>query len=375
MKDLFDPEPQVQDGRSIDPALGLLSGEAGHVEVKKPDVAWPLPTEGVSSIVPAQATWVDPSGPTYYGLPLVKEPVWAPPVPLYFWLGGAAGAASLLSLTTRLFGGRGLARLTRHARWLAALGDNLGAACLIYDLGRPSRFLNMLRVFRKTSPMSVGSWILAASGACNTGAALFGERRGLGGSAARAAGAVGGLLGMPLAGYTAVLLSNSAVPLWQAGRRSLPLLFMCSGVATAGSLLALTAGSEREQRAVARFALAGQLGELAATVALHREVGRVPRVARPLRHGGSGLLLDAAAALTAASLVTALVPGRSRGKRWTAGILGALGSLALRFGVTAAGNASARDPRASFAQQRAGHGTAEVTRRAAVAPSPAPTAH
>lgn len=352
--DTFDLEPAAQDGRSIDPALGLLSGEAGEVEVERPEAAWPLPSAGVSSIPPAQAAWVDRGGPTYYGLPLIKEPVWAAPVSLYFWLGGAAGAASLLALTTRLGGGAALERLTRRARWLAAIGDDLGAACLIYDLGRPARFLNMLRVLRTSSPMSVGSWILAASGACNTGAALFGARRGLLGAAARAAGVVGGLLGMPLAGYTAVLIANSAVPLWLEGRRSLPLVFMCSGVATAGSLLGLMAGSEREERVVRRFALGGQLGELVATAALHREVGRVPRVARPLRHGRSGLLLDAAAALTAASVVTSLLPGRSRGKRRTAALLGALGSLALRFGVMAAGKASARDARASFDAQRWG---------------------
>lgn len=342
-------QPHLEDGRSITPALGLLSGEAGGVAVKRPELAWPLPGEAGAADWPAQVDAVDTDGPSYYGLPLVKEPVWAAPIPFYFWIGGAAGAAAVWSQALRRFGGAKLARLARRAAWLAAFGDQVGTACLIYDLGRPGRFLNMLRVLRPSSPMSIGSWVLAASTACNT-AALWGTRRDLLGRLARGAGALGGLLGMPLAGYTAVLLSNSAVPVWQAGRRSLPLLFMCSSIGTAGSLLAFVARGAAERRAAHRFALAGQLGELGTTLALHREVGVVSRVARPLRSGRSGRLLTAATTLTAASVVVSLLPGQ--GQRRSAALLGALGSLVLRYGLLAAGKASARDPWASFAQQR-----------------------
>ena len=186
------------------------------------------------------------------------------------------------------------------------------------------------------------------------------NRRGFLGALGDFAGAIGGALGMPLAGYTAVLIANTAVPVWNLGRRSLPLLFMASGVATAGSLLSLAAASEPERRAAERYALAGKVGELAATAALHLEVQRAsPRAARPLTRGPSGMLLTAATVMTAASVIGSLTSGRSRRRARNAAILGALGSLALRFAVHYAGKASARDPQASFQPQRQ-----RMTRRA-----------
>lgn len=352
-KELFDPQPAATDGRSIDRALGVLAGEGAQIRVHRPGDAFPI-EPGTTTLVPTQAGGVDPEGPTYYGLPMLKSPVWKWVVPAYYWVGGAAGAASTLSMAAGLFGGRPLARLARRARWLAAIGDSVGAVLLIYDLGRPLRFLNMLRTWRPSSPMSVGSWVLSTSGATNVAALLLGDRRGLLGGLAQVAGIVGGLLGMPLAGYTAVLLGNTAVPVWLGGRRSLPLVFMCSGVAAAGSLMALDAATPAEERAASRYAVAGQLGELAATVAYEREVSRVPRAARPLHQGAGGALMLAATVLTGASLAAALWPGGGKRRRRTAALLGALGSLALRFGVHEAGKASAADPRASFAQQRAG---------------------
>jgi len=323
-------------------------GEAAQMELRRePEHGYrreyPVPTRAIE-IEAARG---------YYGLPLLKKPVWVASVPLYFWIGGAAGAAATLSSVVRLVGGRELGPLARRARLLAAAGDAIGAGLLTYDLGRPTRFYNMLRVFNARSPMSVGSWVLATSGAANTGAALLEPRGGFLGGLGALAGAVGGLLGMPLSGYTAVLISNTAVPVWNAGRRSLPLLFMASSVATAGSLLALTATSERERTVAERFALAGKVGELATTYALHREThGESPRVSRPLRRGTSGVLLTAATVLTAASVITSITSGRSRRRARGAAIVGALGSLALRFAIHHAGKQSALDPQATLAAQR-----------------------
>lgn len=343
------------------PRPALSFGEAAQMKVREHERAFPVPAgtktvpPGTTLALPAEA-----EAPSYYGLPMLKEPVWKGAVPLYFWAGGAAGAASTLGAVARLAGGPPLARLVRHARIVAAVGDNLGAALLIYDLGRPSRFLNMLRTFNPRSPMSVGSWVLAGSGAANTGALLLGGRRGLSGTVGDLASVAGGLLGMPLAGYTAVLIANSAVPVWNLGRRSLPLLFMASGVAAAGSILSLMATGERERAAAERYAIAGKIGELLATGALHFEVRRAsPRAARPLTRGTSGALLTAATVMTAASLVGSLAAGssstrRSRRRARNAAVVGALGSLALRFALHYAGKASARDPHASFSSQRQG---------------------
>jgi hypothetical protein len=175
------------------------------------------------------------------------------------------------------------------------------------------------------------------------------------------------MLGGPLAGYTAVLISNTAVPVWQSTRRTSPPAFMASAMAAAAGLLQLTPLTEREGRIVRRFAIAGMVAELAAERTLHREAARVERVGRPLKEGRAGLMLRAAKALSGASLLLNLAPGRSRGKTVAAGLTGTLGSLALKWGLFEAGKASARDPRATFHQQRAGSGAAEITSRAVVA--------
>jgi hypothetical protein len=111
-----------------------------------------------------------------------------------------------------------------------------------------------------------------------------------------------------------------------------------------------------------RYAIAGKIGELAGTAALHRESSRVERVGRPLRRGASGALLTAATALTAASLALSLWPRRGRGKTLLGAVAGTLGSLTLRYAIMQAGRSSARDPHATFAQQRAGAGAAEAAR-------------
>ena len=99
---------------------------------------------------------------SYYGRPVLKAPVWqAPDIPGYLFLGGLAGASSVLAAGAQLSGHRELARAAK----VGALGAiSLSAAALVHDLGRPARFVNMLRVFKVTSPMSVGSWILSGYG-------------------------------------------------------------------------------------------------------------------------------------------------------------------------------------------------------------------
>ncbi|MGH2811069.1 MAG: NrfD/PsrC family molybdoenzyme membrane anchor subunit, partial [Actinomycetota bacterium] len=152
----------------------------------------------------------------YYGRPVLKEPVWIWAVPAYFYAGGAAGAALVLGAVAQLAGRDELRDLVRNCRRLGALGTAGGGILLIYDLGRPERFLNMLRLFRPTSAMSIGSWTLAVAGASSAAAAV------LPGIAGNTAGLVAGAAGLPLAGYTAVLLADTAVPLWQSSRKVLP---------------------------------------------------------------------------------------------------------------------------------------------------------
>jgi formate-dependent nitrite reductase membrane component NrfD len=350
-----DPE----DGRHIDAEVGVLEGEAarqavpdrrGRGEGAVPYGLWPE--------VPGERR---PDDVTYYDRPVLKEPVWIWAVPAYFYLGGTAGAAAVLGAAAQL--DLQLRPLVVRCRWVAAVGGAAGSGLLIYDLGRPERFLNMLRVFRPTSPMSVGSWVLAAASSLTAGSAILARRRGLLGRLGDLAGLFAGLVGLPLTGYTAVLLSNTAVPLWQEARRSLPVAFTASGMSGAASLLELMDLDERSERVVKRFGVLGKVAEIAAMRAVEREADRVERVGRPLHGGASGALWRASKALTGTSLALSILGGKRRAVRTAAAVLGTAGAVALRFAVFHAGKASARDPRATFHHQREGHGGAEVTGR------------
>lgn len=345
--------PGEAPGRNISPDLGTLSGEGSVQRVHSTGEAYPS-QPSLWGDLPSSSFAGDE--PTYYDRPLLKETVWIWSVPAYFYVGGTAGAAAVLAAAAQA-GGRGeLQGLVRSCRWVGAIGGAVGTVLLIYDLGRPERFLHMLRVFRPTSPMSVGSWVLAGAASATMGSALLSRSQGLLGRLGDVAGYAAALLGMPLAGYTAVLVSTTAVPVWQATRRSLPPLFIGSAMSGLASLFGLlpVGLTPAEEQAVDRFGVAGKVIDLVAMAAVERDAAMVEPVAKPLRQGLSGTLWKASAALTAASLVLSLLPGKSKSRRVAGGVLGTAGALALRFAVFHAGKASARDPRATFRQQRSG---------------------
>ena len=347
---LLDEAQKQRDGRNIDPESGALAGEAAQQKVELLDRANPV-VEYKLPVVSAQVQ-VRAESPTYYDRPTIKEPVWIPAVPAYFFVSGLAGASSALAFAAASLGGERMRRLSRDARWTGAIGDAIGAGLLTYDLGRPERVLHMLRVFRPTSPMSVGAWLLAASGALNGAAAVFGGMSGPLGRAADVAGGVGGVLGLPLSGYTAVLISNTAVPVWKHARKTLPYLFTASGASSAASLLLLLPRTPAEQRTLRTFAIAARIAEALASTAVEHEVGRNERVARPLERGLTGVMFKASKALNLASLVVQLLPGKARRKDQVAGAINLAGALLTRFSIFYAGKESARDPRATFEGQR-----------------------
>ena len=339
------------DGRNVDLERGILEGEASEQQI-------PKDRERAEGAVPYEVWSQVPGrdGETYYDRPVLKEPVWIWAVPAYFYVGGTAGASAVLGAAAQVLDREELDGVIRRCRWIAAGGCALSTILLIADLGKPGRFLNMLRVFRATSPLSVGSWILAPSSVLAAGSVLPGP---LGDAAGLGAGTLGG----PLAGYTGVLLANTAVPVWEQSRRSMPPLFMASAASGAAALLDLMELSEREERLVWHFGVAAKAAELALAQTMEREAGRVERVARPLKEGLSGALWKAAKALTAGSLGVSLVPiGSKKARRKVSGLLGTAGAIALRFAMWLAGKASARDPRTTFELQRAGLGAKEVTR-------------
>jgi formate-dependent nitrite reductase membrane component NrfD len=293
------------------------------------------------------------TGITYYDRPVLKEPVWIWTVPAYIFVGGVAGAAMTLGLAVELIGGSRLRAFDERCRWIGAVGGGIGSALLIADLGRKSRFFAMLRVLRPSSPMSIGSWVLATATPLSAGSALLTlQRDGVLRAAGQLAGASAGILGMPLATYTAVLLGNSAVPLWLTTRNTMPLLFGASSAASLGSVFDLMRLNREERSIATRFQLVGRVAELAAAEAVERQACSNERVGRPLREGVSGAIWQAAKVLNVASLVLTIMPGNSKMRRRIAGVCGILGGIAVRFAIFHAGKASTRDPRATFEQQR-----------------------
>jgi formate-dependent nitrite reductase membrane component NrfD len=288
---------------------------------------------------------------TYYERPAIKEPVWTWEVPAYFYVGGVAGAAAVIGAALQLLDDESEA-LVRRCRDIAALGGAAGTLLLISDLGRPERFLNMLRVFKPTSPLSVGSWILALASSMSVAAAVSSRMSGLAKRLGDLAGVGAGVAGLPLSGYTAVLVSDTVVPIWRESRKSLPMLFVASSTGAACSVLEAGAFTEKELEAVRRLGTIAQVAELVATKAVEREAGRVERVARPYNEGVSGTLWKASTSLTVTSLAVDTITGSKRGGRVAAALLGTVGSACLRVAVWQAGRVSARDPRATFELQR-----------------------
>ena len=289
---------------------------------------------------------------TYYDQPLLKESVWTIDIPLYYFTGGAAGAALALGAAVQLGGNGDLRRFSQHCHWLGIIGSTIGAGFLIHDLGKPSRFIYMLRVFRPTSPMNIGSWILGGAAPTAIATGLFINRGGLLGKVGEVTGYASGVFGAALAGYTGVLVSNSAIPAWQAARRWMPILFMSSAMASAASILDLFYEDERANRITFMFGNVGRVLELAASYKVEEAASQVPSVGEPFRTGATSSLWKTATVLTAASLIISAIPSKSTGKRKVAGLLGALGSLCLRFAVHYISKESSRNPRAAIEQQR-----------------------
>jgi hypothetical protein len=283
----------------------------------------------------------------YYGRPIIKPPVWEErEIAGYLFLGGLAGASSILAAGADL---SGRPTLARSSRVMATGAISFSLAALVKDLGRPARFLNMLRVFKPTSPMSVGVWILFFYGPLAAGSAasdVLGRAPRLG----RLAGLGAAGLGAGVSTYTAALIANTAVPAWHEGRRELPLLFAGSAAsAAAGWSLVLAPTAENEP--AVRMAVLGALVELGAEQLMERRLGMI---AETLHQGSAGRRLRIAKSLSATGALGAgLLARRSRPAAIAAGAALLAGSAFTRFGLFEAGMASARDPRYTVEPQRA----------------------
>lgn len=306
---------------------------------------------------------------TYYGRPIVKPPVWKPEIPFYFFFGGLAGASAVTAAAATFAERPALARRA----WAGAfVGVTVSPLLLIKDLGKPSRFLYMLRVFKVTSPMNVGAWLLAANGGATTLAAglnlLNPKRRGGAPEIAAAA------LGAPLATYTAALVTHSAIPAWSEARREMPFVFAASATASAAGAAILTVPAVEAEPA-RRLGVAAALAEEATTLVMHKRLGFL---AESYEQGSAGRFGKAAQALTLAGAL-ALAAGddafhpphrrssfgrlfRSKDERRrasrrnalsvTGGALLLAGSVCKRWSIFKAGFQSAEDPTQTVRTQR-----------------------
>ncbi len=162
-------EPVYTDGRDIDLDVGELTGEAGNqkssgssdIHIQKLAQTWKQ--------LPEPQT----SDPTYYDRPMLQESIWGWAIPTYYYVGGLTGASLALGAAVMLRRDPELETLVDRCHLMGFIGATISGGLLVYDLGRPGRFLNMLRVFRPTSPMNMGAWILSATAATATGAVLL----------------------------------------------------------------------------------------------------------------------------------------------------------------------------------------------------------
>lgn len=283
---------------------------------------------------------------SYYGRPVIKAPVWHPEIGVYFFVGGMAGASTLLAAAARREGNDVLAD---RALFIALAGVTASPLLLIKDLGVPMRFHHMLRVFKVTSPMSLGTWLLNGAGV-STGVAAGCRVLGILPRLQRTAETAAALLGPGVSTYTSVLIADTAVPVWHQARMEMPFLFAGSSLASAGAAAMLV--TPAEQAGPARtLALLGVAGEMSAAEVMERRLGHV---GEPYHQGTPGRFARMAKLFSGAG-AAALALGGGRRLR-PLGALGAAsilaGSFCERWAIFRAGTASAHDPEYTVGPQR-----------------------
>jgi formate-dependent nitrite reductase membrane component NrfD len=304
----------------------------------------------------------------YYGLPVIHGPHWQWHIAAYFFLGGISGTSAALAAISRLLGGRTREQLSTAATFIAFATLLPCPILLVLDLGRPRRFFNMMRVFRPSSPMSVGSWGLFAFGASLSASMALQIAASVGGDrhphtrrslalVERVVVPCAGLTGLFVASYTGTLLAATAVPLWAKRPALLGPLFLSSaatsGAAAVAAVIALNPDSDPQMEAgLRRLELMTALAEGTALTAWLYALGPT---ARPLLAGRLGTLVreivmgtGIALPLVIGALSTTIPPPARRVTTLLSSALTLLGGYALRYAVVTGGRESADDPRATF---------------------------
>jgi formate-dependent nitrite reductase membrane component NrfD len=325
----------VRPGREA--TTGVNTSPGGTVQ---PARRWRRKSRAEAPMVP-EATFS-----SYYGRPVLNKPVWeAPDIAGYLFLGGLAGAGSVIAAGAQLTGRPALARTMKCG---AAAAAGLGLTALVHDLGRPARFLNMLRTVKVTSPMSIGSWVLAGYAPAAAVAAAS-DLTGIAPAVGMAATGAAALGGPALATYTSALIADTAVPAWHDGQRYMAFVFAASA-ASAAAGLGLAGAPLRENEPVCRLGVAAGAAELALEKIMEKRMG-LPGEA--YEEGKAQRYGRIAQAVTAAGVLTAGLAGRrSRVAAAAAGLALLAGSAMTRFAIFEAGLNSVADPKYTIVPQR-----------------------
>ena len=341
----------------------------------------PAQTGGMTRQTPASSDPTTRKGrkrdeprPSYYDVPMLKPPVWKWEIASYFFLGGLSAGAYILARMAARFGGKKYQDVTDLGTAIAAAAFGPCPPLLIHDLGDPKRFHYMLRVFKPQSPMSVGSWVLTGYGATLMLAALNqwrkGSRKGqevsaflpsglvnvASGATDFAADGLGVPLALLLAGYTSVLLSTTATPLWTR-KVWLGAVFSSSAIASGAEAINLA----REIRAphaepsigIDPVRAIGAVARVTEAVAITGYLKETGELAAPITKGkysplfkygaiGAGLVLA-----TACDLIPVKNPKTKRALRIAGAVAGLAGGFALRWAITLGGHPSGSDPAAA----------------------------
>jgi formate-dependent nitrite reductase membrane component NrfD len=291
---------------------------------------------------------------SYYGRPILKPPAWKWEVPAYLFTGGLSAGSAVLAAGADLTGRPAL----RRASSIGALASLAASGILLVaDLGRPERFHHMLRVAKPTSPMSMGTWILTAYtpgvglvGASDLVPARLRQPRmsRLLALVTRPAALSSALVAPALASYTAVLLSQTAVPAWHEAHRYLPFVFTGSAAASSGGL-GMVLAPVREARPARAFAAYGGICEVGASRLMEHRLGVVGEA---YHTGRAHRLRKWSEYLTIGGVLGTLLARRSRAAAVASGVALMAGSVLQRFGVYEAGVASTKDPRYVVIPQR-----------------------
>ncbi|HWY41490.1 MAG TPA: NrfD/PsrC family molybdoenzyme membrane anchor subunit [Chthoniobacterales bacterium] len=292
-----------------------------------------------------------PRKPGYYGQPVVKPPVWTWQVPLYFFFGGMAGMSTVIATGAALFHHVDLARASM---WVAAIGGAvLSPILLIMDLGRPHLFLNMLRVFKHRSAMSMGAWILSAFGACVVPGLVTLELHahhffpGALDQLLRIAAGIfilgSAIFGTLLATYTGVLIGATAIPAWFLHRTLLPIHFGTAGLGSAAGLLELLGHRIPALNVLGVYAAAVETALL-----IWLSVDKHGVADRAIHEHGTGWLIRVGEVLTGPLALVlrffSFIP--------FAAISFLIGALVSRVGWIEVGKISGSDPESVFAAER-----------------------